>query len=358
MASKLFSADFLRKLIMNGIYFSGAHIVCKRWTCGLGSILMLHHVRDEEPKPFSPNSHLTITPQFLDDMLASLVDENFDFVSLDEAVARVEHSNEHRSKNPFLAVTLDDGYRDNMENAAPIFRKYNMPYTIYVAPGFVDGFTDLWWEDLENIIAMRDTIFLDLDGGREEIDTSTPELKAQAYANLMSYLTGTADEERQRRIVKNLAIQYGYDAAAHRQQQIMSWSEIAELNKDPLCTIGAHTISHPALARLTETQAKFEIKESARVIESELGEWPKHFAYPYGMRKAAARREFDIAKECGFASAATTRHGVVHAVHKDHLTALPRISVNGGYQAPRYIKTLISGIPAIPQNKGRRLNVS
>lgn len=358
MASNLFSKDFLRRLIMNGVYFSGAHVICRRWTCGLGSILMLHHVREDAPQLFSPNSHLSITPQFLDDMLGSLVNEGFDFVSLDEVVERIKQPKNQRPKNPFLAVTLDDGYRDNMENAAPIFRKHNMPYTIYVAPGFVDGFTDLWWEDLENIIAMRDTIFLDLDGGREEIDTSTPKLKTEAYAQLMSYLTGAADEQRQRRIVKNLALQYEYDAAAHREQQIMTWSEIAELNKDPLCTIGAHTISHPALARLTEKEAKFEIKESARVIETELGEHPKHFAYPYGMRKAAARREFDIAKACGFASAVTTRHGVVHAAHKDHLTALPRISINGGYQHPRYIKTLISGIPAIPQNRGRRLNVS
>lgn len=350
--------DFLRKLIMNGVYFSGAHLLGRRWTGGLGSILMLHHVREDNRTAYSPNAHLSITPQFLDDMLGSLASDGLDFISLDEAIKRVGQPDAYHSKKPFIAVTLDDGYRDNLENAAPIFRKHNMPYTIYVAPGFVDGKADLWWEDLEHIIASRDTIFLDLEGGREEIDTSTPKLKNQAFAELLEYLTSAVDEQRQREIVKDLATQYSYDAAAHLRQQIMSWSEIAELNKDPLCTIGAHTIHHPMLARLPEEEARFEMMKSAKVIEAELGERPKHFAYPYGMPKAAGQREFRIAKECGFVSAVTTRYGVVHKEHKDHLTALPRVSVNGGYQSQRYIKTLISGIPALLQNRGRRLNVS
>ncbi|MFK5978850.1 MAG: polysaccharide deacetylase family protein [Rhizobiaceae bacterium] len=349
--------EFMQKLVLNVAYFSGAHLACQQWARGLGSIMMLHHVTEENRAPFSPNSHLSVTPEFLDEMLASLAAENLDFISMDEVAKRTVQAGSNPSDRPFIAVTLDDGYRDNLENAVPVFRKHNMPYTIYVAPGFVDGKADLWWEDLEHIIASRDTIFLDLDGGREEMDTSTSDLKYQAYAELMEYLTSAVDEIRQREIVKDLAIQYRIDVDTHRRQQIMTWSEIEELNKDPLCTIGAHTISHPMLARLPAGDAKFEMMESASVIEAELGERPKHFAYPYGMAKAAGPREFKLAKECGFVSAVTTRHGVVHHEHKDHSTALPRISLNGSFQSQRYVKTLISGIPTLLQNKGRRINV-
>ncbi|PCI04534.1 MAG: polysaccharide deacetylase [Hyphomicrobiales bacterium] len=355
--SKFSKQEFLQKLVLNSVYFSGAHLLCQRWSRGLGSIMMLHHVVEENRAPFSPNSHLSVTPKFLDEMLTSLAAENLDFISMDEVAKWTGQAGANSSDRPFIAVTLDDGYRDNLENAVPIFRKHNMPYTIYVAPGFVDGKADLWWEDLEHIIAARDTIFLDLDGGREEIDTSTSDLKYQAFAELMEYLTSAVDETRQREIVKDLAKQYRIDVNAHRRQQIMTWSEIAELNKDPLCTIGVHTINHPMLARLSEKDAKFEMMESASIIEAELGERPKHIAYPYGMPKAAGIREFKLAKACGFTTAVTTRHGVVHREHNEHPTALPRISLNGSFQSQRYVKTLISGIPALLQNKGKRINV-
>lgn len=357
MVNKLPNMGFLRKIVLNSIYLSGANLLCQSWTRGVGSILMLHHVRENPREAFSPNAFLGVTPKFLDTLLASLTATGVDLVSMDEAAERIKNAKSSNSERPFIAVTLDDGYRDNKEIAAPIFAKYNMPYTIYVAPGFVDGKADLWWDDLEHIIAARDTVHVDLEKGREEIDTSTVSLKNQAYIDLMDYLSRVVDEKRQREIVRDLASQYKIDVAAHRESQIMSWKEIAELNKDPLCTIGAHTISHPILARLSEKEAKFEMMESARIIEAELGERPKHFAYPYGMAKAAGPREFEMAKECGFTTAVTTRHGVIHEEHCDHLTALPRISLNGNFQSVHYVKTLISGIPTLLQNKGKRINV-
>lgn len=356
--TKSFSTQgLMRKLVLNSLYYSGANWLCKRWTGGLGSILMLHHVRADDPRSFSPNAHLSVTPEFLDETLASLTSKKLDFVSMDEAVLRIGQKTKPASQKPFIAVTLDDGYRDNLKHAVPIFRKYKMPYTIYVASGFVDGKADIWWEDLENIIAVRDTIYLDLDMGREEIDTSTSELKNQAFSELMEYLINAVDEKRQREIVRDLATQYGVDVAAHRKHQIMNWSEIAELNNDPLCTIGAHTIHHPRLARLNDEDVMFEMAEGARIIEAELGERPKHFAYPYGMPNAAGPRDFYAASECGFASAVTTRHGVVYSAHRNHVNALPRISLNGGFQSPKYVKSLISGIPTLLENRGKRLNI-
>lgn len=357
MVNNLPDVGFMRKVALNSIYYSGLNLLCQPWTRGVGSILMLHHVRKDPSEAFSPNAFLGVTPEFLDSLLASLAKTNIDLVDMDEAAERIKHSKSSRGKRPFIAVTLDDGYRDNKELAAPIFAKYNMPYTIYVAPGFVDGKADLWWDDLEHIIAARDTIHVDLEKGREEIDTSTVELKNQAYLHLMDHLSRVVDEKRQREIVRDLASQYKIDVAGYRDSQIMTWKEIAELNQDPLCTIGAHTISHPILARLSEKEAKFEMMESARIIEAELGERPKHFAYPYGMEMAAGPREFEIAKECGFASAVTTRHGVIHPEHCDHLTALPRVSLNGNFQSIHYVKTLLSGIPTLMQNRGKRINV-
>ena len=75
---------------------------------------------------------------------------------------------------------------------------------------------------------------------------------------------------------------------------------------------------------------------SRAVIEAALGERPQHLAYPVGDPTSAGPREFRIAAELGFKTAVTTRPGVLFTAHREHLTALPRISLNGEFQQQRY----------------------
>ena len=94
------------------------------------------------------------------------------------------------------------------------------------------------------------------------------------------------------------------------------------------------------------------------MIEAALGVRPAHLAYPVGDRSAAGPREFKIASELGFKTAVTTRPGVIFRRHAGHLTALPRISLNGNFQRPRYAKVLISGAATGLWNGFRPLNVT
>jgi len=138
----------------------------------------------------------------------------------------------------------------------------------------------------------------------------------------------------------------------------MDWTELGRLNASTLCTIGAHTITHPSLARLNREDAAREMEESALRIAENMGARPKHFAYPHGGPGDAGPREFTIARELGFQSAVTTRPGVVHTDHADHMTALPRISVNGLFQQQRYLDVLLSGAPTLLKNRFRRVNAA
>ncbi|MGI9401301.1 MAG: polysaccharide deacetylase family protein, partial [Rhizobiaceae bacterium] len=291
-------------------------------------------------------------------VLGSLKRRGTEFVSLDEAVERIKTYDPKQLKEPFVAITLDDGYRDNLQYAVPVFRKYSAPYTIYLATGLVEGEAILWWEDLETVIASRHRFFMHSPKGRVEFDVSTDEKKRAVFEEMVEFLTSVPDEKEQRAIVSDLATQTGHDPVAHRKQQIMTWSEISELNNDPLCTFGAHTINHYAVARLEPDAARYEMEECARVMEYELGEWPHHFAFPYGYPAAAGPRDFELAREIGFQTACTTRHGVLYQEHGKHLHALPRISLNGLFQSSRYVDTLLSGLPTLLQNRGKKLNVS
>jgi len=94
------------------------------------------------------------------------------------------------------------------------------------------------------------------------------------------------------------------------------------------------------------------------VLEAALGIRPEHLAYPVGDATSAGPREFRIAAELGFKTATTTRPGVLFKAHREHLTALPRISVNGEFQQQRYMKVLMSGAGTALLNRFRRVNAA
>ena len=138
----------------------------------------------------------------------------------------------------------------------------------------------------------------------------------------------------------------------------MDWGEIEALARHPLATIGAHTLTHPRLARLDVAEMRTELGAAKALLERRLGRPVVHLAYPVGDPGSAGRREFDAAAAFGYASAVTTRPGLVHAEHAPHLTALPRVSVNGLWQDLRHLDVLLSGAAFALWNRGRNLNVA
>jgi peptidoglycan/xylan/chitin deacetylase (PgdA/CDA1 family) len=107
-----------------------------------------------------------------------------------------------------------------------------------------------------------------------------------------------------------------------------------------------------------EAAVRFEMEMSRSVLLAALGRRPEHLAYPVGDPTSAGPREFRIAAELGFKTATTTRPGVLFKAHRDHLTALPRLSVNGDFQRQRYLDVLMSGAATAMWNGFRRVNAA
>ena len=318
---------------------------------------MLHHVRPGGglQKGFAPNAGLEVTPGFLDDVINLVVARGFDLVSLDEAVARtVEDTSSGR---PFAAFTLDDGYRDNLVHARPVFRKHQCPFTIFVAPSIADGTCELWWRGLEAAIAGASLIDTEIDGQRLRLSTVTDTQKRQAWQRLY-WPVRSLGPLAQRRWIRNFCEQQGVNLDAICRAEAMGWDELRLIAADPLCTIGAHTMQHYAVSQLTAAEALDEMTRSADRIALEMGTRPDYFSYPYGDAGSAATRDFRLAGEAGFKAAVTTRKGLVFAGHKHHLTALPRVSLAGQYQKLRYVEVLLSGAAFALFNGFKRLNVA
>lgn len=328
-----------------------------RWGRGLaqgaGVILTLHHVRPQGSEGFRPNGILEITPDFLDRALTLIRAEGYDLVSLDEALLRLSTPRKGRF---FVALTFDDGYRDNVEHAWPVLAKHGAPWTLFVTTGFADRTARLWWLELEEAIRILPAIALTLPDGHFTARSGSGAEKQRAFDQLYWRLR-KHPEAILLSAISDLAAQAGIDAAALVERECLPWETLRALAGAPGVTIGAHTLSHPMLAKHDEAFARTEISEGKAWLEAEFGTPIRHFAYPVGDSTSAGPRDFALARETGYASAVTTRPGHVFAEHAAHPHALPRVSLNGLHQSEAAVRALLSGLPFWLWNRGRRVNV-
>jgi peptidoglycan/xylan/chitin deacetylase (PgdA/CDA1 family) len=340
---------------LEALYYSGAHYLMRPIFAGVGAIFMLHHVRPRDGREFRPNHHLEIEPAFLRATLSHLHGHDIDLVTMDEAYRRLSAGDFARR---FAVFTLDDGYRDNRDHALPVFREFDAPCTVYAVTDFADGTGHLWWVALERAIANAAQIEVEIGGRMTRLPAGTAAEKQAAFDVLHDWLRALPSELDVVREVGSLCARHGVDESAICRELCMSWDELKGFAADPLVTIGAHTVNHPILTKLDDKAARAEMANSRDVIAAALGTRPAHLAYPVGDRTAAGPREFRIARELGFKTAVTTRPGVVFRRHAEHLMALPRISLNGNFQSPRYAKVLISGAATGLWNGFRPVNVN
>jgi peptidoglycan/xylan/chitin deacetylase (PgdA/CDA1 family) len=294
-----------------------------------------------------------VSPEFLDLTIARVRRAGFDLVDLDEAARRLETGKGGR----FACFTLDDGYRDNRDHALPVFERHDCPLTVYVASGFAARTHAPWWIMAERVIAAGPSVYFAIDGTHYRFDCDDPEAKSVAYETIAALYNG-APGPAAAAAMDAFAARNDFDIAGLAGELAMGWEELADFARHPLVTLGAHTVSHPVLAALSDGPARAELADGAEAMERHLGLRPRHAAYPYGHDWAAGPREFAAAGALGFRTAVTTRKGVLFAEHAGHLTALPRVSLNGDYQQARYLDVLISGAAFALLNRFRRVNAA
>ena len=338
------------------LYFTGMHRLMRPLFGGIGAILTLHHVRPRRRDAFQPNHLLEVTPEFLDRLLRRIRASGIDVISLDDLHGRFISGDFGRR---FVSITFDDGYKDLARWAYPLLKKYDMPFALYIPTSFPDRLGELWWLAVEAVVAQNSRIGMVINGESRFFDCASVADKRNLYDQIYGYLRSMKTEDELRHFVRDLAARHKVDMAAFCRDLCMDWSEIGALAADPLVTIGAHTVNHNMLMKMPDDSAvRTEMEMSRSVLQAALGRRPEHLAYPVGDPTSAGPREFRIAAELGFKTAVTTRPGVLFKAHRDHLTALPRISVNGDFQRQRYLDVLMSGAATAVWNGFRRVNAA
>jgi len=309
---------------------------------GRGVIFTLHHVRPGRAvSAFAPNVQLSVTPQFLEEAIQAALECGLVPVHLHDLPALLADNQEGRS---FCTFTLDDGYRNNADHAAPIFRKYAVPYTIFITPGFVERTRSLWWETAAALTQKAASFEFDFGAGPEQVACANPSQKAEAFTRLEDFVQNFSEDEAVERIDR-AARQHGVDPIAIVDELVMDTDELRTLSEDPLVHFGAHTMTHVNMRKVDAARLAYEIAESARRVEAYIGHRPRSFSYPYGWVRAVGEREAKAVQDAGFSAAVTTQAGVIGPHSLEKPTQLPRVSLNGRFQKKRFVKALISGLP-------------
>jgi peptidoglycan/xylan/chitin deacetylase (PgdA/CDA1 family) len=219
-----------------------------------------------------------------------------------------------------LAITFDDGYADNLAVAAPILRRNGIPATVFIATGYLDG--GCMWNDLV-IEAFRSTHRSELDltdvgAGRHAL-ASIDDRRAAIDRVLVAikYLAPAQRVERARVILQSAGVSAPVDLMLTRS----SLRSLIEFGFE----IGAHTISHPILARVPASDAWREISESKQDLEGLLDRAVTLFAYPNGQPyRDYTHEHVRMVREAGFAAALSTARGA--ASPKSDVLQLPRFT--------------------------------
>jgi len=328
---------------------SGLHRLARGGLSGRGVILTLHRVRPADAKPFAPNALLEITPEFLDAALTLLHARGLEIVTLDEAIRRLTTGEGAR----FAVLTFDDGFRDLATHALPVLQRHRAPFITYIAPGLASRTARLWWVELEEAIRRLDRIELPT----LDLPATNAREKTAAFEKIYWVLRAQGEQA----LLDGVAIlrdRAGVDPVALVKNLCLDWEGLQTLASSDLASFGAHSVTHPRLRQLPDHQARAEMADSRRALEAFFGRPCPHFAYPVGDKTSAGPREFGLAAELGFASAVTTRPGMIFPEHAAHLFALPRVSINGLWQNLDFFDILLSGAPFALWNRGRRVNVA
>jgi len=217
-----------------------------------------------------------------------------------------------RLKNT-IVITFDDGYLDNCRIALPILEKYGLPATFFIATGLMGALSVF---DRMNYLVMttkRNRVTMPLRAGiSKEVSLMNSEDR-QAFVSEAAYLLENMSPDRQSSFLRSLSAELNgdtFDIERYNPKIMMSEEECKVMSMYDGIAVGAHTVSHANLARLSPEEARKEIIRSKEELERLTGSQAKFFAYPYGRRSNYNNNVIEILKQSGFRCALTNEVGV------------------------------------------------
>ncbi|MGE3959824.1 MAG: polysaccharide deacetylase family protein [Vicinamibacterales bacterium] len=273
-----------------------------------GVVLMYHRVADCDVDPH----HLCVSPRRFR--------EQVDWLKASYPLVPFEALASHSVDGPAVALTFDDGYVDNLEQAVPVLLAASTPATFFLTTASGPDPYCYWWDQVARLLVFPgNRITIELPSGGITLELTTPALKQAAAARIHRELVPLPPAVRDR-IVEDVRRAIG-DVMPPGCRR-MTWDEARVIASHALFELGGHTVDHLLLPAQPDAVVVAQLADCRQTIANETGRLVSSLAYPFG---AFDERTMAAARDAGFARAVTCVSRATHDL--DDPLALPRLEV-------------------------------
>jgi peptidoglycan/xylan/chitin deacetylase (PgdA/CDA1 family) len=291
---------------------------------------LFHRVSDEVDALWSP-----MKPVLFERIVRKLSSQ-YRIVSL-EAYLK-DKSVLKKSGKPVATILFDDGYKDNIEYAAPILEKYNCPASFYIVTDCIDRNIPTWTYIVD--FALQNTQQSKIELQFEYVPELFKEIILKATSNnqvvnLKPWMKTLANNRRLQ--IMQSIIDQCFDVSIPHHQ-MMNWNEVRQLHNNGF-TIGSHTHTHPMLGRLEDLhEIEKELQTSFIKIKQELDFAPETISYPIGSYN---KKVMELSESMGYKLGLAVEQRFYNT-ETNNLFSIPRVEL---YQEPWYkVNARISGL--------------
>lgn len=225
-------------------------------------------------------------------------------VPLQQALADLAARRPRGARN--VALTFDDGYRDNLDDAVPLLERLGLPATFFLVPDLLSRRGRPWWEVLAWAFARSGRARLRWEDEDYQLSSPGPRrLALERVAQRLKWRDGVAREAALDELVDELCP----SGSARADELFLDWEGARALVERGF-SVGSHSMRHRILSREHQDEQQRDLEESRRQLEAALHVPVTLLAYPNGTPADYDQVTIDAAARAGYTHALTTMAGV------------------------------------------------
>lgn len=207
-----------------------------------------------------------------------------------------------------LVLTFDDGYRDNYTCGFVLARELQIPFTVFLIPGYIESGDRFWWLEGKRLVKQAQVDKVAVDGQLYHLDqTEERDRLARTIDSHLRHAGSVAEREAFLAAIRESLNVPSTVTAEEEASLPLTWAEISEMEESGLVSFGAHTMHHPILAYLADPEeVRSEVVECRTVLEQRLDHPIRTFAYPIGKFEHIGEEGLQAVKTAGYKWALTT----------------------------------------------------
>ena len=224
--------------------------------------------------------------------------KHFEIVPLEEIVAQALGL--RRKRVGLVALTFDDGLRNNYTVAYPILRELRLPATFFVCPGLIGGTRTIWTYDVQSFMKRVKP------EDRKQFYRMAGVEEGEGIDSIISWMKSlpVVQREEVEGQIRTLTPDFHFTEEEHEKFDLMNWDELKALDPS-IVSIGSHSLSHADLPHVDAERLEAELAISQAELQARLERPICDFAYPNGSYNDAV---VSIVRRF-YRSAVTVNHG-------------------------------------------------